>query len=329
MQRQTPLTTFSRFHGWDYSRGATLFITINVEPKRKILGEIAEPGVFVPNDWGKTVERALVQTVGKSPELWLAKYAIMPNHIHFRLVLRPGLATPDALKALGSCIRSFKLSSRMTLERQGHTGTLWQKNYHDHLCLSRESIGKADAYMESNPITSWLLSRRDAPMRVEQPLAMERLPMEAWWAGAGNLGLLAMDAKAVSVRLSRTLKPERYGAVLADCLKAAARGYALVSSYISPCERELFQALSMTPGARIIRASYKGMEWTYKPTAQEARLFAEGRYLHLSRQTAPEGSKRDGWLQLNEDIARMAKACGCARYAKGTEGEKGYVWEHL
>ena len=50
---------FRRYHGYDYSRGAAMFLSFNVEPKEDVLGSIVAPGVLVHNAWGEMVERKL------------------------------------------------------------------------------------------------------------------------------------------------------------------------------------------------------------------------------------------------------------------------------
>ncbi len=52
---------FRRFHGYDYSRGACLFLSFNVEPKEDILGRVEAPGALVHNEWGRLVEAKVAE----------------------------------------------------------------------------------------------------------------------------------------------------------------------------------------------------------------------------------------------------------------------------
>ncbi len=52
---------FRRFHGYDYSRGACLFLSFNVEPKEDILGRVEAPGTLVHNEWGRLVEAKVAE----------------------------------------------------------------------------------------------------------------------------------------------------------------------------------------------------------------------------------------------------------------------------
>ncbi len=224
---------FRRYHGYDYSRGAALLLSFNVEPEEDILGSIVAPGVLVHNEWGRLVDDV------------------------------------------------------------------------------------ADGYIDNNPRKRWLLMSPDHPMRVEEPLEGERLPSGNWWAGVGALELLGRGERLASFRLSRSLPEAWYDTVIACALRAVAAGYAIASTFISPCERRLFDALVACPKARIVKAGHKILGCVYKPVGDEPRLFAEGRYLLLSRQANPVDSRRQGWLDINADIAVMADRAVYARVGEG------------
>lgn len=305
-----------RYHDYDYRRGAAMFITFNVEPKEDILGHIEAPGILVPNEWGRMVEQKLLETAAKYPEITLHKYVIMPNHAHLRLYLHPNL--PDPLHTLGGFIRSFKMSSRMALTALGHTGPLWQKAYYDLVCVAREMFMSADRYIDNNARKRFLLSSPDRPMRVIEPLMSERLPPDIWWSGVGAVELLSPEQRIASFRLSRSLQSTHYNKVIQCALRAVKAGYAIASTFISPCERTLLQALAETPNARVIKAGHKMLEFVYRPTGFETQLFAENRLLLLSRQSDPDDTRRKGWVDLNENIAAIARAgrVGRAVYAR-------------
>jgi hypothetical protein len=154
-------------------------------------------------------------------------------------------------------------------------------------------------------------------MRVLEPLDAPRLPPDIWWAGAGATELLAPEARVASFRLSRSLPESLYQTVVDCALRAADQGFAIASTFISPCERLLFDALCAKPGARIIKAGHKILGHVYRPTGGEPPLFAEKRYLLLSRQSEPDQSRRAGWLDLNANLAAMADKAVYARMEGG------------
>ena len=165
---------FHRFHGYDYSRGAAMMITIVTEPRRSLLGVI-RAAKLVKTPLGEEVEKSLVYLGTRVPGLRLYKYALMPDHVHFRIYLEKGLTDP--LMVLGGFVRRFKTWTTRCWKQQAELaalddrsascgperpddrarlGLLWQKNYHDWILPSREIITLADKYIENNPL-KWSL----------------------------------------------------------------------------------------------------------------------------------------------------------------------------
>ena len=96
---------YRRFHDYDYSRGASLFITISTEPRRPCFGAVVN-AQLVHSPLGKAVCEALENFPIIHPGFTLHGYVVMPDHVHFNLRIEPGMAEP--LKRLGLAIRGFK-----------------------------------------------------------------------------------------------------------------------------------------------------------------------------------------------------------------------------
>lgn len=306
---------FRRYHGYDYSRGASLFLTFNVQPKEDIFGHVEKPGVLVHNEWGRLVDAKVAEIAARYAPLRVMRHVIMPNHAHLRVHIPPGVSQPLVL--LGSFVSAFKRSTSMLLQRRGRPGPLWQERYHDFLCVSAESIDAADAYIDNNPTKRCLLEAPDRPMRVLEPLDSPRLPPGIWWAGVGATEMLDPGAKIASFRISRKV-PESMHPTVIDCaLRAVGQGFAIASTFISPGERRLFDELVAHPGARILKAGHKMLGAVYRPTGGEPPLFAARRYMLLSRQSEPDKSRRAGWIDLNDNLAAMATKPVYARFEGG------------
>ncbi len=119
---------FRRYHGYDYSRGAALFLTFNVEPKEDILGNIEAPGILVHNEWGRLVDAKVGEIALRHLPLRVMSHVIMPNHAHMRVYLPPGVARP--LVVLGDFVSAFKRSTSLLLQHRGSPGPLWEELYH-------------------------------------------------------------------------------------------------------------------------------------------------------------------------------------------------------
>lgn len=309
-----------RYKGYDYSRGASLFITFGVSPRRAVFGRVAGDAVALSLA-GEALAAVIAKECAKTDDILLKTSVIMPDHVHMRVHLRPGVAEP--LKRLGRFIYNIKAWSRREAARNAGVGFEWERNYHDWICSYREAIDAVDAYIRNNPL-KWTLMHKGnpPPLAVAEPLACAALPADEWWTGAGETALLSR--KIAAVRLSRTLKEEDFPAVLRRLESAAAKGYVLAGTWISPAERMAFAALARS-GAPLVRASPDPLAMVYRPKRDEPRLFAARRYLVLSRVAAPGVSRYDCWHGINAALARIAAVTGgAAVYARREAGR--IVW---
>lgn len=96
---------YRRFQGWDYSRGASLFITISISPRRPIFGQVVG-GEMKLSPLGEEALFSLESIPRYNPGLLLFGRVVMPDHIHFNCHIEAGLEEP--LKFLGNAIRRFK-----------------------------------------------------------------------------------------------------------------------------------------------------------------------------------------------------------------------------
>ena len=95
-----------RLKAWDYSKGASLFISISTEPRRPLFGKVTASGEVLLSPLGKAALEALEAMPRFNPGLSLFGHVVMPDHVHFNCHLAAGLAEP--LKLLGKAIRGFK-----------------------------------------------------------------------------------------------------------------------------------------------------------------------------------------------------------------------------
>ena len=322
MQTTEPITHFTRFHGYDYGRGAAMFITFGVEPRQRILGTVVGDHVEL-SPAGEIVLAELHKEAAKPSGIELRSFVIMPDHVHLRLQIVPGLADP--LKALGRFVYNVKCHSQRLAGRLG-IAFAWQTNYHDRICCSREIIDLVDKYIANNPLKWTLMHGNPPPLRVHEPLDAPRLPADEWWTGVGNAALLAPEAKLAAVRLSRTLLPGDFPAVVARLRGAAAKGFVLAGTWISPCEQAVFADLS-AHGYPLVRAVQDPLAMVYRPKRDEPGLFAAGRYLLLSRVCAGAG-RGAAWHGINDALAGMARdGAGTSVYVHRVPGEAAPRWE--
>ena len=96
---------YRRFQGWNYSRGASLFITISTSPRQPIFGQVVDSEMKL-SPLGEEALFSLESMPRYNPGLFLFGRVVMPDHIHFNCHIEAGLKDP--LKFLGNAVRRFK-----------------------------------------------------------------------------------------------------------------------------------------------------------------------------------------------------------------------------
>ena len=321
MDAAVPIKRYRRFHGYDYGRGARLFLTTGLAEREPVLGRVewVDGGGtrVVLSEAGEAVQRALLETPRFVPAVALERYVIMPDHVHLLVRLWAGDAAP--LKTLGRFMAGFK---RVAAK---NAGIRWEEGYHDRICLGQEFCGHVEAYIELNPL-KWALMHLTVPgggfsttCHVREPLDAGVLEDCDYWRGLGALELL--EGKLCAVRVSRRVEGLP-GELLERVRKGIAKGWVFVSTFLSAGERELFGFLAGN-GGRMVAVKEKGLGWVYRPDIWETPLLAEGRLAVLGLGGAGRGRltadhqevTRAGSLLLNDKIAAMARASGgCALY---------------
>ena len=342
---------YRRFSGWDYAKGASLFITIATAPRRALFGKV-QGGAVVLSPLGEKVREALEAIPRLNPGILLFGYVVMPDHVHFDCALLPGLAEP--LKVLGNAIRRFKnyttaLAKRsLAIKSSGSglgkatrfdgraadrfdgriaerfdgraaLGQLWQQGYHDYILLSRDMIDATERYIAYNPMKWELMYGEEGALRVIEPLFLPRLDAGDYWKGVGNLALLDPSEKLLSLRISREVQGAGMAKMLARIENAVSQGYIIISGFISKGEQTARDMLCRRGDARFIRILPSCIpNRRFRPESRYITPFAEGRYLEIAKGNDEVEFGRRACLDINAEIIEIATAGeGLALYWKG------------
>ena len=341
---------YRRFKGWDYSKGASLFVTIATAPRRPLFGRIVN-GVVVLSPLGGKVKEALEAIPRLNPGISLFGHVVMPDHIHFNCAIAAGLPAP--LKTIGNAVRRFKnyttaLARRLGLAERssaiksggigqgigqrfdgrrfdgqtafGQSTAIWQQGYHDYLLLSREMIDSTDRYIAYNPMKWELMYGEEGALRVIEPLFLPRLDAGDYWKGVGNLALLEPGKKLVSLRVSREVASQAaINAVVRRMENAVDKGYIIISGFISKGERAVCDMLCRRHDARFVRVLPSCIpNKRFKPEGRYVEPFAGGRYLEIAKGNDEREFGRSACLDINAEIIEIATAGeGLALYWKG------------
>ena len=351
MEANGKIKRYRRFAGWDYAKGASLFITIATEPRRALFGRIVN-GAVALSPLGEKVKEAVEAIPRLNPGILLFGHVVMPDHIHFNCALVPGLREP--LKVLGNAIRRFKnyttkvakgaalagLAEDSSAIKFGEAiksgssgfgrvsrfdgqtgfGQLWQQGYHDYILLSREMIDSTERYIAYNPMKWEVMYGAGHALRVVEPIASPRLSIGDYWKGVGDLALLGDDFKMVSLRISRQVASPAAIAKVVKRLEAAVdKGYVVISGFISRGEKAVRDMLCRRRDARFIRVLPSCIpNRRFKPESIYVKPFSEGRYLEIGRGNDEVAFGRGACLDINAEIIEIATAGeGLAIYWKG------------
>ena len=178
-----------RLKGYDYSQAGMYYITICCKDKLWRFGKI-ENGEMILNDFGQIAQEEWEKLPERYPNVILDVFQIMPNHIHFVLVVTdddtvandmpyvgaplagaPDDANPTRAGAspaptmvrqnndvtIGNIVGAYKslvLNRCLELCKQQNEwlGKFWQRNYYESIIRSQKSYQNIYEYIVANPM---------------------------------------------------------------------------------------------------------------------------------------------------------------------------------
>jgi len=299
-------SSYSRFASYDYSRGASLFVTLTTEPRQRLFGDVVN-GEMALSPYGVVVKAELEAMFAATHGLCLYGHVVMPDHLHFRLYLAPGRTNAVAIALVNRTVGAFKSKTTTLFWRDfGGHGRIWQNGYHDWLCLSREMIDSVERYMAYNAVKWWLRhGQKRQLLSLHEPLVSTRLGRGEYWRGLGAVELLSREQPLVALRVSRRCGSEDIAA-LKKRLATKAGGFAVVSGFISPGEREVLSFLLSRPEAKLVKVLPWAMPHDWTPSVALMPAIAERRLAIVARGNSPQELSRAACLDLNAKITEIA-----------------------
>jgi len=154
-----------RLKGYDYAQARAYFVTICVQDRRCLFGEVID-GLCMLNQYGALVAQAWSDLPNHYPHISLDQFVVMPNHVHGIIVLTdvgagfkpaptpiPRNPAPTKRHALPEIIRGLKTFSarRINEIRQSPGISVWQRNYYEHVIRSEADYTRIAEYVIANP----------------------------------------------------------------------------------------------------------------------------------------------------------------------------------
>ena len=176
-----------RLSGYDYSQEGAYFITICADGGQYLFGDI-ETEKMVLNEMGQIAYDEWLKTPELRPYVSLDVFVIMPNHMHGIILLNddingrgvlhtpsPDMPSADKTiianegicntplqnwpspnfrspsKNIGAIVRGYKSAVTKQINLLDDMGTVWQRNYHEHIIRDEKSYMKISNYIINNP----------------------------------------------------------------------------------------------------------------------------------------------------------------------------------
>ncbi len=136
-----------RLREYDYSQSGLYFVTICVYNRECFLGDI-EQGVFLATPLGKIVQQSISELISSQPDIAIASWVVMPNHLHFIIDIQH-----KSNITLGEIIRKFKYETtkQINIVRNSPGVKVWQRNYYEHIIRSDRAHQIICQYIHQNP----------------------------------------------------------------------------------------------------------------------------------------------------------------------------------
>ena len=157
-KKELPKRKATRLKSFDYSTVGGYFVTICTENRQKCLSKIVGDDVLgVPYnvnllDCGMVADRCINQLNEFYDNITIDKYVIMPNHIHFILIVSengsPRTSTPTRqTSTISHFVSTFK---RFCNKECGIN--IWQRGFYDHVIRNRKDYEEIIKYIHENPM---------------------------------------------------------------------------------------------------------------------------------------------------------------------------------
>lgn len=168
-----------RLQGYDYGQARMYFITVCVEGRECLFGEVVQ-GKMIVNQVGRIVEEEWLKTLALRPYVVLDEFVVMPNHFHaILLIVTAGRGTAGRAPtterfgkpvsgSLPTIVRSFKSAAAKHINELRSTPgvSLWQRNYHEHVIRNEDELHRIREYIQTNPLR-WELDQENPARRGE------------------------------------------------------------------------------------------------------------------------------------------------------------------
>jgi REP element-mobilizing transposase RayT len=145
-----------RLKDYDYSSAGAYFVTICTESRHRLFGTISDNQLSL-NEVGELTQYWLNKTTLKFPRTTILKSIIMPNHIHFIVLMNAESLNGDKSIELSVLVQWFKTmvtNAYIQGVKLGHfppfNKRIWQRNYYEHVVRDEQDLERVWEYIDLN-----------------------------------------------------------------------------------------------------------------------------------------------------------------------------------
>ncbi|MBR3767728.1 MAG: transposase [Clostridia bacterium] len=152
---ELPKRKATRLKGYDYSQGGSVFITICIYGKERILSQILKDEKTNEcklrlSECGKTVKIFLEQVPEKYPCFSVDNYIIMPDHLHFIITKDNSSPNDISTNQIIGWLK-YNITKEINKIRKTPGMKVFQRSYYDHIIISEKDYMNHWNYIYENP----------------------------------------------------------------------------------------------------------------------------------------------------------------------------------
>ena len=315
----------------DYTAACIYLITVTTVERKRVLGtlmgdspdsariEATALGRYVAEAFRKTAAEATRNT---GCRVQVLHYKMMPDHFHGILYVRDTLPKDYSLGKIVAAWKSdcthalWKDSSFCAQYFSSEKPSLFSRGFNDRILFRKGQLQTWIKYLDDNPRRLWL--KVHFPDRLRKVYDFVAGKKGHQYTAVGNTFLVTYPER-LQVRCHRHLTEEQIRKEVETYLQEARRGVVLVSPFISPAEKAVYEACykEKFPMIHVVNRGLDG-KFVY-PSGRDLTGCSEGfllvlaPYADYSAETAAKRITRAECLSLNDFAADMANiALKCA-----------------
>lgn len=313
-----------RMEKHDYTSACIYLITVTTVDRKPILGTIVgdspDTAAVEPTGLGKYVSEAFRKAAAEVTKktgcrVQVLHYQIMPDHFHGILYVRDTLPKNYSLGKIiaawkSDCTHALWNDSSLCAQYFSSEKTsLFSSGFNDRILFRKGQLQTWIAYLNDNPRRLWL--KMHFPNRLRKVYDFKVGKKGHQYTAVGNTFLVTFPER-LQVRCHRNLTDEQIQDEVATYMREARRGVVLISPFISPAEKAVFDACykEKLPMIHIVNRGLDG-RFVY-PSGRDLTGCSEGfmlvlaPYADFSEETAAKRITRAQCLNLNDFAADLA-----------------------